>query len=42
MFLGNNYIIEALHFNPHESDEHFTTPQKIRCKSRLFGVSQKV
>ncbi|XP_060870881.1 ring canal kelch homolog [Metopolophium dirhodum] len=38
----NNYIIEALHFNPHESVEHFTTPQKIRCKSRLFGGSQKV
>ncbi|XP_003245270.1 ring canal kelch homolog [Acyrthosiphon pisum] len=38
----NNYIIEALHFNPDESVEHFTMPQKIRCKSRLFGASQKV
>ncbi|KAL4084260.1 hypothetical protein QTP88_028085 [Uroleucon formosanum] len=37
-----NYIFEALRFNPLKSIEHFTIPQKIRCKSRLFGGSQKV
>ena len=42
IFLGKDYVYDAIQFNLQKSVQHFTIPKTIRCKPRQFGVSQKV
>ncbi|XP_003247799.1 kelch-like protein 2 [Acyrthosiphon pisum] len=38
----NDYVSEALRFNPQTSVQHFDISKMIRCQPRQFGGSQKV
>lgn len=42
IFIGKDYIIEALHFHLLNSDEQLTIPQTIRTKPRKPVVLPKV
>jgi len=42
MFLGKDFVYDALQFNLQKSVQHFAIPKTIRCKPRQFGGPQKV
>jgi len=42
MYLGKDYVFEALRFNLQKSVQHIDIPKTIRCQPRQFDGSQKV